>query len=1247
MDSNFKSQGLKPAINYTPAQNPFQSPAPSSDPFGDNDSGNTSGQDEFHLKRYNEGLGWDDNEVENSFTEVSRRPLDRSRSRSVRRRPRPGLAIITDFSKPIGRAFTDNLTVDRVKTQRPEVGPRVMLTARSQTVEHFGAEAPTQYQQASRFVKFNDIAGLHQQDKRQKTTPKSKSKLRGIFSIEKSRTGSDVHGDIGMYDDANAKAMPYSKAWETSPTNSSIVIGISVPENEVESHKPGPEANSALTLHTPFTPTIVVTPADANESWKYHNDMLDGTRRRRPASSMYSQVTHHGPPFITSTDTPPVPSMPNAFITSRRELEYEQARTSVDSWETAAGRRHRAYSDGTLFDEDEFEKRTRPRSSSAESKLAILPSAIDTARPRSEGWWNLMLSPMLSRAVTLISKKSPSTGRSQPPLPASSVKPEEPTHDNEKAAAATPTTTTDTTHKKGLNIARWSQWSNWERDREQAKGPINSNAALKEESEKGHKVQGSSATLHFVMSPSPVASGLAADYYHGCAVDSMAPAPYFECQNHSCAEGLPKLASSAASKGLEKPARVTGPPISQSPPNEMSHSPRAGTDAHLRSDSDSTIFDDEPLESFTPVSEETKIVPVTKPREMFDNNPVNRSALGKSNARVVEVDDVDEPSTARSGTPPQYSPPRRTRNLPKHITTIPTERQSAPVSPGPMSPEMQRAMAARGAIPMSEVQHPPPAPPTAMFVNNHTVYPELPSRPNIVPVSLRDIDPPAKLQEEIESRRQNLEKEDAGTRKIGGLWRGRGCIPKSGCFGRGGREGRNKRRWYFIIAAFLSTIIITSIVLATQLTRKGDNTPIQSQWLNLTGFPPMPTGISTVVQPSPIVEDTSCVSGLKTLWSCAVPKEDQASLAPNDPDQPNFRIEITFRNGTVNSNETGIIPTGTKLKRHVSRNGHLQPRQNDPFTNELFTPAPAAPQLAEQIFLGNTTDNITVPFDGEATPFFITFIPTTPILPSAFNDSAPNAASQLRSRQISNSSGGDAGNIPPPDIGSDGTAAPANLLPNDPLPYSQPVRFYNRGQSTEHYGFYTYFDKAIFMTNVTSDSSPDDQEGGCTKEQANFRCTFSQTRFLVRIWTNAAFGGTLDDGPTVLPENEEDGTISTTTATNSSATDFSPPGSFPYPVSITLDRHGGNIKTKGAYCYAMDDQGRILENDSSPILVFEVKGSGGLQINPAPSALQLPDEGDASGGAFDPNAGGIDGGTGGCSCEWRNWIGGGGDAGIE
>src|SRR5204863_5257573 len=103
---------------------------------------------------------------------------------------------------------------------------------------------------------------------------------------------------------------------------------------------------------------------------------------------------------------------------------------------------------------------------------------------------------------------------------------------------------------------------------------------------------------------------------------------------------------------------------------------------------------------------------------------------------------------------------------------------------------------------------------------------------------------------------------------------------------------------------------------------------------------------------------------------------------------------------------------------------------------------------------------------------------------------------------------------------------------------------------------------------------------------------------------------------------------------SSSATDFSRPGSFPYPVTITLDRHGGDAKLKMIYCYGMGPQERIVANEKT--LQQEFRDFGGSLVGPA-GLFNF--SGPAGGDGTGKSAGvGVDGGTGGCRCEWRNWL---------
>ncbi|KAJ5455644.1 uncharacterized protein N7458_003908 [Penicillium daleae] len=538
-----------------------------------------------------------------------------------------------------------------------------------------------------------------------------------------------------------------------------------------------------------------------------------------------------------------------------------------------------------------------------------------------------------------------------------------------------------------------------------------------------------------------------------------------------------------------------------------------------------------------------------------------------------------------------------------------------PAQNEPISPAFQRAAGGPGAIQMNsmnEVHAPAPA---------YTQYPRdeapLPPRYALHPAPGAAIMNPTRERGPAEARRQRLEREDAIGRKVGGFWRGRGCFSKKGCFGRPGREGRTKRRWYFCICLFFLVIVILAIVLAITLTRKGDTTPVQSQWLNLTGYPPMPTGISTVAGAEPQVEQSGCIKP-SSLWSCALPNGQQSDNKPYAADEPNFRLEIRFRNGTY---DNSTVASTTSKTRRADANS--------------WDPSPSPPSTADQTFIGNTTDGNSLPYAGEETPFYITILSPVQITSSSlYRRSSTNDTTTFPNLTAV---------IPAPSENSDGTAAAATLYP---LPKSQPIRLYNRGKDNEHYGFYTYFDKSIFLASraplngSATDYSPLDTNGGSTESDAVVRCTWSQTRFLVQIWTQPS-----KLGYTLLKSGSNNSTSTTSTSaatptstseptSSSSATDFTRPGSFPYPISITVDRHGGAEKKKLLYCYGVESDQHYNITDRK--LQLEDRGFGGSLVNPASGIF------DDLGGDSSSNSsavyGGVDGGTGGCSCRWANWI---------
>ena len=420
-------------------------------------------------------------------------------------------------------------------------------------------------------------------------------------------------------------------------------------------------------------------------------------------------------------------------------------------------------------------------------------------------------------------------------------------------------------------------------------------------------------------------------------------------------------------------------------------------------------------------------------------------------------------------------------------------------------------------------------------------------------------------------------------------------------------DGKKKKKgwcfWGCCCCLVFLVLLAIIIPLTVVLTKKGDEKPVgtpiapgtpagtqpdqggNSGWLNLPNFPPIPTGISTIAQPEAVEEESGCVAPT-TLWSCALPKELQDSVKPNKPDQPNFKIQISYDNSSAASSSTKRAPNavsaGAFIRTHLLR------------MRALPSPSPAPPSDTDRSFLGKTTDGNAAPFEGEATPLFMTF------------QDSKKAASRLLKRVDPDDPTNITAVIPPPMLESDGTAAAANLLP---LPSAQPLRLYNRGKDNEHYGFYTYFDRSIFLKQINGTNrggNPADTNGGSLKSAASMRCTYAETRFLVQIWTRSQTSKP-------LLQRAAAGTDPTKR-----------PGSFPYPVTVMLDRHGGDAKKKMLYCYEMESDGTIQDKTSKKSFQFEDRGFGGNLIN---------------GTQGRPNISGpIDGGTGGCRCSWQNWL---------
>lgn len=67
------------------------------------------------------------------------------------------------------------------------------------------------------------------------------------------------------------------------------------------------------------------------------------------------------------------------------------------------------------------------------------------------------------------------------------------------------------------------------------------------------------------------------------------------------------------------------------------------------------------------------------------------------------------------------------------------------------------------------------------------------------------------------------------------------------------------------------------------------------------------------------------------------------------------------------------------------------------------------------------------------------------------------------------------------------------------------------------------------------------------------------------------------------------------------------------------------------YCYGMESDQHV--NSTEAKLQLEDRGFGGKLINPAPGIFNMSDS-----ALSESDYGGFDGGTGGCSCQWTNWV---------
>lgn len=1063
-----------------------------------------------------------------------------------------------------------------------------------------------------------------------------------------------------------------SSKWSTlSPSDRAVVIGISVSPEELAQQTVSPDESPARTddlveQHATARlsanmPRILVTPAKEEAPWstKEDDDPVE-LQRRRVASSVYSQMPlpKNGEHDLHSVNVPPVPPLPPDAQDHNASFQIK----------TPANRDPTSRIMSTCTDIDEGKSPDmhddhRPGTGESQLKILTNKASLDTlaTRNRSEGWWNHIISPFFPKSPMTF--KAPISPREKTSGTQSEYQPYRQNQSLQEARQTFPPPPDSAGLKSGH-----TSWTDADVDVDLASKRLELDGFRDRSTLIMDEPQEVPVRDSALLPTKFEGFGQAAEYYEACFYDMHSPTPYFECLNHTClpyrhSNAEPLLTAgdgNAKSIGVgEKVTSIAGHKVTglverteslathQTATNRFSaafHEAVSSKAATQRPKSDATVIEDLDM---TPDVREAHVAPIVRAPAPIPavQPPVPEAGSEPGPAAVNEPGTAREniglprDSAAISHEPPASasSPAKQEKQAKRYVAVLPpSQAQPAyetPLSPGPMSPGQQK-QAPKGAIPLQKVDR----------NNAHTV---LASRttdtayygPKDEPdhTTVADLYPPPRNAQSAPKHKEFQEKNALPPRPPKER-KSLGFPACRNCFG-DGKPPSKKKKWIMIaISSFLILMIIVILVLVMTLTKKGEARPIQSSWLNLTNYPPIPTGISTIVQPNAVDANPDCVQPA-TMWSCALPKEQQQGLAPNAPDQPNFRVEIMFQNGTNATANTTIWNTSSIDRRSyghvtngVSAGGFVRGRLlriREAFASTNYSPSPTPPSSEDQTFLGNTTDRNEAPFDGEYTPFFMSFMSTKKL------------SSKLRKRQQSSIENDSEAfrnitkAIPPPDSDPDGTAAAANLYP---FPTAQPLRLYDRGLDTEHYGFYSYFDRSIFLKSAAPlpDSGsatpvPGDDNGGADKNAAAVRCTWAQTRFLVQIWTkkgNSAVLLSQSTNDTAKSSHSSSGNA--TTVTSSSANDFKQPGSFPYPVTIMLDRHGGDIEKKMVYCYGLDDREHI--NATQKQYQLEDRGVGGQLVNPA-----LGPFGDVNVTSAQGGPGGIDGGDGGCLCKWQNF----------
>lgn len=967
---------------------------------------------------------------------------------------------------------------------------------------------------------------------------------------------------------------------DVSPSDRAIPIGIAIPSAALSQHTTSPQSTAPYPHSPPrtrneqtaTTPTILITPAREDFGVTFSPEDLDVDHGYRPASSVYSRYTNCAPKKIGHGSAPPVPPLP-LFAAPAYHRE-----SSVTAFEEEKDESHEPKSQTlsvcTVFEE---QNAVAPALSapSRDSRRLTTETGLPTPM-RSNGWWNVITSPFSAKSHTKFLQSSQGDNSPDGPL------------------------LNDVADMGRIRTVDFLSGSHPTDDELRSAPPV-------PEVGRGNKQTLPSAPKRSHTAPGALDANVPDVNIYRVPSQGEAAAYYDSNRRFPSMIGQP---AGPAERDVEEPFD----------PRESCYHEEAS-----RGDPPGSFFSDDEDDDHTaegPFSDNHEVT--------SDEGPSDHLAEAGLNDDAVDLEDEGQDTNSRS-----LQPCRPTNE--RSLTDASNQSEMSPLSATPIvgtahiatmlgprasGGEQQREV----VIPATRTPSPPNSARNASIAassrdegitqsanenpfTEKKVYRPLHSRQDSHGLGISD-----SSAELFPKPIYVSEKRELRTDRYGQLTLEPPSPPGPPWY----------RRFFWLLVTIIAMLIALMVVLLVIFVPQNHgDMAVQSQWLNLTGYPPMPTGVATVVQPTLAEKQNGCVQS-SDMWTCAAPS---AASRDNTQEQPNFRLEIRFRNGTISNTSSIELANSTVSKRagHAVSAGSIVKRNllraRDAWTDAIFSPSPAPPSQSDQEYLGRTTDGISAPYDGEATPYYISLLNSSAleslsshrmVKRQGFTYPYPTAPGTSNSSDATGNASTKASTaIPSPDTMGNVTPEPVLY----PFAAAQPVRLYNRGQSDEHYGFYTYFDYSLIVNSSSSASNSSDN----VQSTNTSLCTWSQTRFLVQIWTSR---GTTNQ----LSSNVS----SSIDAANSTANDMTHPGSFAYPVTITLDRHGGDAAEKGVYCYGLDASGKV-EGDVKT-WITEDRSFGGTLVNPA----EIPASNDTTNvkRGNDGAGSGIDGGTGGCKCQW-------------